>query len=222
MYSLTAAELLSGLYSFSGFLAWSISAIETLGSPPVVHFSAAMVLLEIACFNSESALIASNSGADRIELCAGSECGGTTPNFNSLVNIKDRIAVPVFVMIRPRGGDFVYTDTEFQETRASIEQFKEVASGFALGVLDANSRINIRRTRELVHLAYPLPCTFHHAFDQAVGPFKALEDIVSCGIATILTSGGAPSAIDGSGQTCQKSPGKDCNHARWRRKVDQH
>jgi copper homeostasis protein len=156
-----------------------------------------MALLEIACFNCESALIASNSGADRIELCAGPEFGGTTPNFNSLVNIKDQIAVPVFVMIRPRGGDFIYTDTEFQEMRANIEQFKEVASGFAFGVLDANSRIDIRRTRELVRLAYPLPCTFHRAFDQTIDPFKALEDIVSCGITTILTSGGASSAIDG-------------------------
>jgi copper homeostasis protein len=67
-----------------------------------------MALLEIARFNSEPALIASNSGADRIELCAGPEFGGTTPNFNSLVNIKDRIAVPVFVIIRPRGGDYLY------------------------------------------------------------------------------------------------------------------
>jgi copper homeostasis protein len=131
----------------------------------------------------------------------------------------------VFVMIHPCGGDFICTDTEFQEMRASIEQFKEVASGFAFGVLDANSRIDIRRTRELVHLAYPLSCTFHHAFDQIVGPFKALEDIVNCGIATVLTFGGAPSAIDGSDtlvKFVKKSPGKDCNHARWRCEVDQH
>lgn len=160
-------------------------------------FSAAMALLEIACFNSESALIASNSGADRIELCAGPEVGGTTPDLNSLVNIKDQIAVPVFVMVRPRGGDFIYTDTEFQEMRASIEQFKEVANGFVFGILHTNGGIDIRRTRDLVHLAYPLPCTFHRAFDQTKDPFKALEDIVSCGITTILTSGGASSAIDG-------------------------
>jgi copper homeostasis protein len=156
-----------------------------------------MAFLEIACFNAESALIANKAGADRIEFCQTPEVGGTTPAYKTLLSIKEQMAIPVFVMIRPRGGDFVYTDTEVQQMRASIEQFKEIADGLVFGILDASSAVDIRRTRELVHLAHPLPCTFHRAFDQTLDPYKALEDIKRCGISTILTSGVASSAVEG-------------------------
>ena len=155
-----------------------------------------MTFLEIACFNAESALIANQAGADRIELCENPEVGGTTPDLNSLRNIREQIAIPVFVMIRPRGGDFVYTDAEFQRIRASIEQFRGIADGVVFGILDAYGKVDIRRTTELVHFAHPLPCTFHRAFDQTTDPYQALEDVVRCGISTILTSGGASSAIE--------------------------
>jgi len=156
-----------------------------------------MAFLEIACFNAKSAIIANEAGADRIEFCDGPEVGGTTPNFETLRSIRDQIAIPVFVMIRPRGGDFVYTDTEVQQMKTSIEQFKDIADGFVFGVLGANAKVYIQRTKELVSVAHPLPCTFHRAFDQTIDPYDALEDVLQFGMIAILTSGGEPSAMDG-------------------------
>jgi copper homeostasis protein len=156
-----------------------------------------MAFLEIACFNAESALIANEAGADRIEFCESPEVGGTTPDFRTLRDIKVQIAIPVFVMIRPRGGDFVYTQREFQQMGASIEEFKEIADGFVFGILDTNRKVDIQRAKELAYLARPLPCTFHRAFDETADLYNALEDVVRCGMSTILTSGGASSALEG-------------------------
>ena len=156
-----------------------------------------MAFLEIACFNADSALVASKAGADRIEFCASPEVGGTTPDLEVLRNIRDQIAIPVFVMIRPRGGGFDYTDAEFQQMRDSVAYFKGIANGFVFGLLDANSRVDVPRTTELVTLARPLPCTFHRAFDSAMDLYQALEAAILCGISAVLTSGGAPSAIEG-------------------------
>lgn len=161
-----------------------------------------MALLEIACFNSDSAHIASAAGADRIELCAGADVGGTTPATATLSDIKasDHVKIPVFVMIRPRGGDFVYSEEEFIRMKASVEEHKSLADGFVFGILDRSHRIDLRRTSELVALAQPLPCTFHRAFDETIDLYKALEDVISCGLGTILTSGGESSAIEGCNQ----------------------
>jgi copper homeostasis protein len=156
-----------------------------------------MAFLEIACFDSDSALVASSAGADRIELCEDAEVGGTTPSVTSLSGIRDRITIPIFVMIRPRGGDFVYSEDEFQQMKASITQLKPIADGFVFGILDRDSKVDMRRTSELVALAHPLQCTFHRAFDQTVDLFQALDDIVNCGLQSILTSGGKSTAIQG-------------------------
>lgn len=102
-----------------------------------------MAFLEIACFSAESALLANGAEADRIDFRSGPEVRGTTPNIESLRNIKDQITIPVFVVIRPRGGEFIYSDTEFQQMRVSVEYFKEIARGLVFGVLDVNSIVDV-------------------------------------------------------------------------------
>lgn len=154
-----------------------------------------MAHLEIACFNARSVRIAQRSGADRIEFCAGHEVGGITPDFDVLCEIKAEITIPVFVMIRPRGGNFTCSDSEFAQMKSDIKKFQPVANGFVFGILTANGSIDIGRNAELVQLAN-LPCTFHRAFDAAADPDSALEGLIRCGFQNILTSGGSGNAID--------------------------
>lgn len=154
-----------------------------------------MALLEVACFNAESAKIAQASGADRIEFCHDYESGGLTPDFDMLARLKTEISIPVFVMIRPRSGGFGYSDAEFDRMKSDIKRFQNLADGFVFGVLTSNLEVDTHRNSELVALT-DLPCTFHRAFDEVADVHKALEDIISCGFQTILTSGGKGSATD--------------------------
>ena len=156
-----------------------------------------MALLEIACFSPDSAIVASEAGADRIELCADQHAGGTTPPFEWLRIVKAKVSIPVFVMIRPRGGDFVYSDHEYHCMKADIDQFKPIANGFVFGILDHDRRVDVTKTAELVQRAHPLPCTFHRAFDETRDPLEAFEHVVAAGCHAILSSGGAPSANGG-------------------------
>jgi copper homeostasis protein len=154
--------------------------------------------LEIACFNVESAKIAHENGADRIELCDGIEVGGTTPNFEDTTKVRQLIDIDLNVMIRPRGGDFVYSDTEFEQMKLEISEFKKLnINGFVFGILDENNNIDVKRNTELVNLAKPFPCTFHRAFDEVADYEQALEDVISCGFSTILTSGTHSNVMDG-------------------------
>jgi len=154
--------------------------------------------LEIACFNVESAKIAYENGADRIELCDGIEVGGTTPNFEVTTKVKQLIDIDLNVMIRPRGGDFVYSDTEFEQMKLEITEFKKLnINGFVFGILDENNNIDVKRNTELVNLAKPFPCTFHRAFDEVADYEQALEDVISCDFSTILTSGTHSNVMDG-------------------------
>jgi copper homeostasis protein len=154
--------------------------------------------LEIACFNVESAKIAHENGADRIELCDGFEVGGTTPNPMDVINTRKFLSSDLFVMIRPRGGDFVYSDTEFEQMKLEISEFKKLnINGFVFGILDENNYIDVKRNTELVNLAKPFPCTFHRAFDEVADYEQALEDVISCGFSTILTSGTHSNVMDG-------------------------
>jgi copper homeostasis protein len=154
--------------------------------------------LEVACFNVESAKIAHENGADRIELCDGFEVGGTTPNPMNVINTRKFLSSDLFVMIRPRGGDFVYSDTEFEQMKLEISEFKKLnINGFVFGILDENNYIDVKRNTELVNLAKPFPCTFHRAFDEVADYEQALEDIISCGFSTILTSGTHSNVMDG-------------------------
>ncbi|KFF05158.1 copper homeostasis protein CutC [Flavobacterium reichenbachii] len=146
--------------------------------------------LEIACFNFESALIAEESGADRIELCENMHLGGTTPNYILGVKVREQLAIKMHVIIRPRGGNFVYTDEELVDMKLDIKQFKKLgADGFVFGILNEDGSVNKTKNKELVNLASPLSCTFHRAFDVVADVEKSLEDVIDCGFKTILTSG---------------------------------
>lgn len=155
--------------------------------------------LEIACFNLDSATIAQENGADRVELCAQMQLGGTTPNFEITKQVRNFITIDLNVMIRPRGEDFVYSDAEFQQMKNEIVQFKEIGvNGFVFGILKQNNSINISQNKELVELAKPFPCTFHRAFDEVSNYEQALEEIIECGFQTILTSGQQPNVVEGA------------------------
>jgi len=146
--------------------------------------------LEIACFNYESALIAQDNGAERIELCENMHLGGTTPNYVLTVKVREKLSIKMHVIIRPRGGDFVYTDEEIVEMKQDIKQFKKLGvDGFVFGILNENGSVNKEKNKELVNLARPLSCTFHRAFDVVKNVEQSLEDIIDCGFNTILTSG---------------------------------
>ncbi|OCL10631.1 hypothetical protein AOQ84DRAFT_211642 [Glonium stellatum] len=154
-------------------------------------------MLEIACFNSASALTAQRAGADRIELCTDYQAGGITPDFDALNIIRKQIDLPIYVMIRPRGGDFVYSDDEFDKMKADIIASRYVANGFVFGILNSENCIDIPRNQQLVALAAPLPCTFHRAFDQVTDFYRAAQEIANCGFTSILTSGGQANAVAG-------------------------
>ncbi|CAM3995519.1 copper homeostasis protein CutC [Flavobacterium antarcticum] len=154
--------------------------------------------LEIACFNLQSALIAQENGADRVELCAEINLGGTTPSIEIIQQAKAHLSIDVYVMIRPRGGNFVYSNEEFQQMKSEIEARKELAvNGFVYGILNEDNSVNIEKNSELVNLAKPIPCTFHRAFDEVDNYKTALEDVILCGFSTMLTSGTFPNVMEG-------------------------
>ena len=154
--------------------------------------------LEIACFNLESALIAQQNGANRVELCDEIKLGGTTPKLEIIQQAKAQVTIDLFIMIRPRGGNFLYSDEEFQQMKEDIQTIKKLnVNGFVFGILNSDNTININQNIELVQLANPIPCSFHRAFDAVSNPFQALEEIIDCGFQTILTSGNAPDVNKG-------------------------
>jgi copper homeostasis protein len=155
-------------------------------------------MLEIACFNAASAIAAARAGADRIELCSDYAVGGLTPSLDSLHKFRKETTTSINVMIRPRPGNFSYSDDEFERMRSEIQLFKSEASGFVFGILDSENRVNETRNSELVKLAAPLPCTFHRAFDQVPDMLRAATQLAKCGFASILTSGGQPNATLGA------------------------
>ncbi len=158
-----------------------------------------MAVVEIACFNTLSARIAHEAGATRIELCDNADLGGTTPPGEWLTSIRNGIDVPINVMIRARGGSFVYTAQEFDTMKDSLNTFKStgMVDGFVFGMLTTEHTVDVDRTTELVSLAAPLPCTFHRAFDELEDLHRGLDDVIRCGIKTILTSGGESNAVQG-------------------------
>jgi len=160
-----------------------------------------MAKLEIACFNLESALIAQENGADRVELCAEMHLGGITPTVEIIKQTREKITIDLYVMIRPRGGNFVYSNAEFQQMKESLLAIKTLkVNGFVFGILNSDNSININQNRELVELAKPLPCTFHRAFDIIPNQIEALEEIIACGFQSILTSGDASNVKEGINQ----------------------
>lgn len=156
------------------------------------------VLVEACVESVESAVAAAAGGADRVELCDDLVEGGTTPSAGSIRLARERLDLGICVMIRPRGGDFLYTDLEFEIMRDDIAVAKRLgADGVVLGLLRADGRIDRERTARLVDDAAPLPVTFHRAFDVSRDPMESLETLVGMGVRRVLTSGQKASALEG-------------------------
>ena len=146
--------------------------------------------LEICANSYQSALNAQKSGADRIELCSELSIGGITPSYGLLKKVSEEITIPVNVLIRPRSGNFCYSNDEFLVMKENIKLCKELGfNGIVSGVLNADNSIDIIRTKELIELSKPLPFTFHRAFDCVKNPFKALQQLINLKVDTVLTSG---------------------------------
>lgn len=155
-------------------------------------------MLEICCFSLESCLTAQRAGAGRVELCSGMFEGGTTPSAGLISLARQHLTIKLYVMIRPRGGEFCYSDAEYAVMKADVQVAKNLgADGVVFGILNADGSVDKKRTTQLANLAAPLKVTFHRAFDVANDPFQALEDIIDCGCERILTSGQKNTAIEG-------------------------
>lgn len=156
-------------------------------------------LLEIACNSTMSAVAAQQGGANRVELFENLEQGGTTPSFGSIAVARDRLHIPLYVLIRPRPGDFHYGSMETEIMLRDIAHCRQLGcDGVVIGALDADGEIDVALCRELVRVAGPLDITFHRAFDAARDLPAALEQIVELGIKRILSSGGHAVAAEGS------------------------
>jgi copper homeostasis protein len=159
---------------------------------------ASSILLEVSVETAQAAVAAERGGAQRIELCVQLRLDGLTPGEESMRQVRGAVRVPVFAMIRPRAGDFVYSPEELTQMRHEIAMAQRLGmDGIVLGVLTRERRVDIERTRELVLAARPLPVTFHRAFDDVADLDTALDDVIETGAARILTSGGAASASAG-------------------------
>lgn len=157
------------------------------------------IVFELCAESIQACLAAREGGAHRIELCSGLSEGGLTPSHALIKEAVGRSGLPVHVLLRPRGGDFVYTADEFQLMREDLVHARRLgARGFVLGILLADGRVDIERTREMVALAAPLEITFHRAFDYAASLDQALEDVFASGCHRVLTSGGEPDVVSGA------------------------
>ncbi|HEY2946203.1 MAG TPA: copper homeostasis protein CutC [Vicinamibacteria bacterium] len=157
------------------------------------------VLIEACVDSVPSAVAAEAGGAGRVELCDNLIEGGTTPSAGTIAECRARLRIPVFVIIRPRGGDFLYSEVEYDVMRRDIAHAQSLgADGVVLGLLHADGTIDVERTRALVEAARPLPVTFHRAFDVARDPLEALDALIGLGIERVLTSGQAPTAPEGA------------------------
>lgn len=154
--------------------------------------------LEVCVDSVESAVNAQEAGADRVELCDNLAEGGTTPGYGAIVSVRNNLYIDINVIIRPRGGDFLYSGIEFDIMRRDIEICGENGiNGIVLGILSAGGAIDTERTSKLIELATPMRVTFHRAFDMCSDPVQGLEDVIASGAARILTSGQKNSAKDG-------------------------
>lgn len=158
------------------------------------------VLIEICLESAESVIAAEKGGADRVELCSDLFEGGCTPSFGVYKAARNNTkSIKINVMIRPRGGDFCYSDVEFEAMKEDIKLFKENgADGIVFGILTPDGKIDVERSREVIELARPLPVTFHRAFDMTTDAFESLETLISLGVDRVLTSGQEATVPEGA------------------------
>ncbi|WP_427169792.1 copper homeostasis protein CutC [Fusobacterium nucleatum] len=156
-------------------------------------------MIKEACVESfEKSLESQNKGANRIELCENLSVGGTTPSYGTVKICLEKLNIPIFPMIRARGGNFVYSKEEIEIMKEDIKIFKELGvKGIVLGCLTHDNKIDLELTKELVDLAYPMEVTFHKAIDEISNPLDYIDDLANIGIKRILTSGGKATALEG-------------------------
>ena len=156
-------------------------------------------MIKEACVESfEKALEAQNNGANRIELCENLAVGGTTPSYGTVKVCLEKLDIPIFPMIRARGGNFIYSKDEIEIMKEDIKIFKELgAKGVVLGCLTSDNKIDLELTKKLVNLAYPMEVTFHKAIDEIQNPLDYIDNLINIGIKRILTSGGKATALEG-------------------------
>jgi len=157
------------------------------------------LVAEICVDSAHAAIAAEKGGAQRVELCDSLVEGGTTPSAGMIALTREQINIKLHVLIRPRRGDFLYSDLEFEIMKRDIEVAKKLgADGLVFGILKADGNIDVVRTSELMALAYPFSITFHRAFDLTPEPFKALDDLLQLKVHRLLTSGQKPTALAGA------------------------
>ena len=158
------------------------------------------ITLEVCAYSVEAAIAAQAAGADRVELCANPSEGGTTPSSGNIVVSRQSLKIELHVLIRPRGGDFLYSPPEFQTMQEDIQFCRESGiDGVVLGILLPDGNVDRERCRELVQSARPMSVTFHRAFDMTRNAIESLEDVIETGCDRILTSGQTNSAVEGAG-----------------------
>jgi copper homeostasis protein len=160
---------------------------------PIMQFK-----IEVCVDTIESAITAQNAGADRVELCGSLPEGGITPGYGTIIFARENLSIGLHVIIRPRGGDFLYSDQEYEVMCRDIEMCRKAGiDGVVLGILKSPGEIDIERTSRLIDLARPMTVTFHRAFDLCNDPLKGLEDVIATGARRLLTSGQQNTAFEG-------------------------
>jgi len=155
-------------------------------------------LIEVCVDSVESALRAQEGGANRVELCDNLLEGGTTPSAGAIAVARERLTIGLHVIVRPRGGDFCYSDAEMESMRRDVDVARQIgADGVVIGLLEPDGGIDVPRTRELLERARPLSVTFHRAFDVARDPERALDQLVGMGVDRLLTTGQEPTILEG-------------------------
>ena len=156
------------------------------------------MILEVCANSYESAINAEKAGAHRIELCENLAVGGLTPNYKLAKEVISELIIPVFILIRPRDGDFNYSKNEFEQIKKDIILFKDLGcKGIVSGILTKDKNLDINRTKELIKLSRPLEFTFHRAFDEVINPIETLHQLIKLKVNRLLTSGQMKTAIKG-------------------------
>ena len=157
------------------------------------------ILKEVCVENLAEALEAEKRGADRIELCDNLSFGGTTQSYGTIKKALEKLKIPVFPIIRPRGGDFFYTEDEIEIMKEDVKMCKSLgAEGVVLGMLTKDKKIDFSLVKEFVSLAYPMEVTFHKAIDELENPVEAVEGLINAGVKRILSSGTKETALEGA------------------------